>query len=139
MGSDYYKRAKDRYVIRIPALVELTRRDGSTDAREDFLASTALPIGELEFLAGMPQNEQQEQAKASPSASWTYFLPTKTETKSSLMVMRSGDMTLHERQSLIGRRWPQGTPRPLLYCADHFAPPSHGASAFEVCSLRPMR
>ena len=47
LGKQFYKGSQDRYVVRIPAIVLLQRKNGTLFTREDFIASAATFLGEL--------------------------------------------------------------------------------------------
>ena len=46
-GRVFYRNSMDRYIINIPAVVHLQRKNGTWYTREDSLPNTATPLGEI--------------------------------------------------------------------------------------------
>ena len=59
LGRKYYARAKDRYSVSFPTIVNVTRTNGSIYQRQDWLPSTALPsLGEIKVSRELSEAQQ---------------------------------------------------------------------------------
>ena len=59
LGKKYFAKAKDRYTVSFPVIVNVARTNGSLYQREDWLPSTALPnLGEIEVSRELPEQQQ---------------------------------------------------------------------------------
>ena len=55
LGKKFLARALDKYTVSFPVLVNVTRTNGSIYQRQDWLPSTALPLGEIEVPRAMTE------------------------------------------------------------------------------------
>ena len=63
LGKKFYANTTVRYVVSFPVSVDIVRKNGTVYKREDWLASTATPLGEIEIKGGMSEHNQLAEVK----------------------------------------------------------------------------
>ena len=64
LGKKFYSRRLDRFTVLFPCSVDLTRKNGSIYTRTgDYMASTAVSLGEIEVSAALSEAEQVVEVK----------------------------------------------------------------------------
>ena len=63
LGKKFYVNATDRYVVSSPVSVDIVRKNGTVYRREDWLASTAVPLGEIEIKRGASEHDELVEVK----------------------------------------------------------------------------
>ena len=59
----FYVNATDRYVVSFPVSVDIVRKNGTVYRREDWLASTAVSLGEIEIKLGASEHDELVEVK----------------------------------------------------------------------------
>ena len=69
LGKKFFARAKDKYTVSFPVVVNLVRTNGSLYQRQDWLPSTALPsLGEIEVSRALTEAQQLAEVRRKVSA-----------------------------------------------------------------------
>ena len=63
LGKKFYANTVVRYVVSFPVSVDSVRKNGTVYKRDDWLASTATPIGEIEIKGGASEHDQHAEVK----------------------------------------------------------------------------
>jgi len=94
LGKKFLARALDKYTVSFPVLVNVTRTNGSIYQRQDWLPSTALPLGEIEVPRAMTEQEQIAEVKRRV-ATFLHTLPSDytdhTETHTTKILLPGND------------------------------------------------
>jgi len=62
-GKEYYQHHSDRWLVQLPAKIQLRRKNGSYYVRDEYLQSSAVGLGEIHLPSTMTEAQQRAEVK----------------------------------------------------------------------------